>query len=210
MRLLAKGRAADVYDLGDGTVLRRYREGVDTRHEAAIMQHVARAGFPVPAVHRAEGTDVVMDRVDGPTMLEDLSRRPWLVLAHADRLARLMLRLHAIPVLGGSVLHGDLHPGNVVLAATGPVVIDWTNARIGPAPMDVAMSWLLLATSVPDGGSWQRALAATGQGIFTRRFLRHFDAAAVRGVLPEAARLRVEDRNVTRVEAARIKRLAGI
>jgi RIO-like serine/threonine protein kinase len=25
-------------------------------------------------------------------------------------------------------VHGDLHPGNVMLTATGPLVIDWTNA----------------------------------------------------------------------------------
>ena len=211
MRLLAKGRAADVYDLGDGTVLRRYRDpGDDAQHEAAIMRQVAQAGFPVPAVVSAAGCDLVLERVEGQTMLEDLGRRPWRLRPHADLLAQLMGRLHAILVVGGSVLHGDLHPGNVLLAANGPVVIDWTNSHIGPAAEDVAMTWLLLATSVPDGGAWQRRLVGLGQGYFTRRFLSNFDLAPVRSALPEVARARLLDRNVTRVEAARVARLAGI
>ncbi len=76
--LLASGRAADVYDLGDGTVLRRYRHSRhDTEHEARVMRHVAEHGFPVPEVQRAEGRDLVMDRVDGPTMLEAIEAAPW-------------------------------------------------------------------------------------------------------------------------------------
>lgn len=124
MRLLAKGRAADVYDLGDGTVLRRYREGSDAHHEMALMRELHAAGFPVPAVMSAAGPDLVMERVDGPTMLADLSWRPWRLRTHADLLADLMRRLHAIPVVGGQVVHGDLHPDNVILSARGPVVID--------------------------------------------------------------------------------------
>jgi aminoglycoside phosphotransferase (APT) family kinase protein len=210
VRLLAKGRAADVYDLGDGTVLRRYREGTDTGHEAAMMQQVARAGFPVPAVQRADGADLVMDRVDGPTMLADLSRAPWRLWRHADLLAELMQRLHQIPVVGGQVLHIDLHPGNVILSKDGPVVIDWTGARIGPWAWDVGMTWLIVATSVPDGSPWDRRLAATGQGLFARRFLSHFDLAPVRQVLPDLARERIADHHVTPIEAARVSRLAGI
>lgn len=39
------------------------------------------------------------------------------------------------------VLHLDFHPANVMLTSGGPVVIDWTNARAGPAgPMS---RWLL-------------------------------------------------------------------
>ena len=207
MRLLAKGRAADVYDLGDGTVLRRYRTPVDSRHEAAIMRQVAAAGFPVPAVHRSEGADLVLDRVEGPTMLQDLARKPWRLATHADLLATLMRRLHEIPVVGGHVLHRDLHPENVILGPGGPVVIDWSNAAIGPWPEDVAMTWLIVAASVPDGGWWQRRLAATGQGLFARRFLSHFDLAPVRQVLPLVAEARLDDPNVTAVEAARVRRL---
>lgn len=209
MLLLATGRDADVYDLGGGRVLRRYRRGGDTRHEAAIMRRVREAGFPVPAVHSAEGADLVMDAVRGPTMLEDLARRPWRMLAHADLLAGLMTRLHAIPVVGGSVLHGDLHPNNVILSGAGPVVIDWSASQIGPPGQDVAMTWIIVATSIPDGGAWQRAVTGLGQAAFARRFLGHFDQAAVRAALPEVAGRRLQDRNVTPRERRRVARLAG-
>src|SRR5690606_3502017 len=36
-------------------------------------------------------------------------------------------------------------PQNVMLAASGPVVIDWSNARPGPAGLDVAVTALILA-----------------------------------------------------------------
>lgn len=210
MRLLAKGRAADVYDLGDGTVLRRYREPLDTGREAEVMRRVRAAGYPVPEVVRAGGADMVMERVDGVDMLADLQRRPWRLRAHADLLAQLMRDLHEIPVSGGEIIHGDLHPMNVMLTARGPVVIDWSNAEVGRWAQDVAMTWIILATSVADGGRWQRTVVARGQDLFTRRFLSHFDADPVRAVLGEVAERRLRDRHVTAAEAGRVRRLAGL
>src|SRR5205085_5517599 len=101
--LLAQGRAADVFAVGDGRVLRRYREGEhdDVAPEAAAMEHARHHGFPVPAVHEASGRDLVMERVDGPTMLGDLERRPWLVVRHGRTLAELHRRLHDIPAPEG-------------------------------------------------------------------------------------------------------------
>src|SRR3954452_17753013 len=97
--LIAQGRAADVFAAGPGLVLRRYREGEggDTAPEAAAMEHARRHGFPVPAVHEAGGPDLVMERVEGPTMLADIARRPWRVGQHGRTLAVLHQRLHAIP-----------------------------------------------------------------------------------------------------------------
>lgn len=46
-KLIGSGRAADVYDLGDGTVLRRYRAQVDdVEREAEVMRYVRSQGFP--------------------------------------------------------------------------------------------------------------------------------------------------------------------
>jgi aminoglycoside phosphotransferase (APT) family kinase protein len=64
---------------------------------------------------------------------------------HAD----LHRRLHAIPAPSGAdgqvVVHGDLHPENVMLTAGGPVVIDWRNAEEGPPEFDVAMTAIIFA-----------------------------------------------------------------
>jgi aminoglycoside phosphotransferase (APT) family kinase protein len=57
--------------------------------------------------------------------------------------ADLLRRLEGTPA-GGALYHGDLHPGNVILAERGSVVIDWVNAlRVHPAA-DVARSWVLM------------------------------------------------------------------
>jgi aminoglycoside phosphotransferase (APT) family kinase protein len=40
--------------------------------------------------------------------------------------------------------HGDLHPGNVIMSAGGPVVIDWFDASRGNCAGEVARSLLLL------------------------------------------------------------------
>ncbi len=45
---------------------------------------------------------------------------------------------------GAALLHGDLHPGNVILSDRGPVVIDWFDAAIGHPIADVVRSSLLL------------------------------------------------------------------
>lgn len=54
---------------------------------------------------------------------------------------------------GAALLHGDLHPGNILLGDNGPVVIDWFDASIGHPAADVVRSSLLLrADAVTDLG----------------------------------------------------------
>src|SRR5215472_13478770 len=90
--LIGSGRNADAYDLGDGRVLRRYRDGRDARRvfaEAQVMTHVRACGIPVPEVFDVSGSDIVMERAVGPTMLDALGSRPWTLRAQARELARL-------------------------------------------------------------------------------------------------------------------------
>ena len=49
--LLGAGRSADVYALGAGRVLRRYRVPIDVAAEARLMRYLAASGFPVPEVY---------------------------------------------------------------------------------------------------------------------------------------------------------------
>jgi tRNA A-37 threonylcarbamoyl transferase component Bud32 len=129
--VIASGRASEIVDLGDGRVLRRFKGGGDPAREATIMEHARRYGFPVPRIFEVQEHGLVLERVDGPTMLADLRRRPWRSLRHARTLAELHAPLHEIPFDGERLLHLDLHPDNVLLSTRGPVVIDWTNARAG-------------------------------------------------------------------------------
>src|SRR5215469_11356535 len=95
-RLIGSGRAADVYELDGGRVLRRYRIKADVEHEARLMRFLRSAGFPVPEVYDAQGTDMVMARVVGTDMLTDLARRPWRAVRYARVLAQMHDRLHEI------------------------------------------------------------------------------------------------------------------
>lgn len=189
--LLASGRAADVYDIGDGKVLRRDRNAsCDSEPEARIMRYVAERGYPVPAVHHVDGPDMIMDRVDGPTMLESLEAAPWKLVPHARTLARLQRRLARIAapkwLLAStadtthphSVLHLDLHPMNVIMSPDrGPVVIDWTNSAGGPAGFDAALTFVEISsysTSSSRDRIGQRVFAAGFRWFRGRRDLDVF------------------------------------
>jgi aminoglycoside phosphotransferase (APT) family kinase protein len=53
---------------------------------------------------------------------------------------------------GDRLLHGDFHPANILLASTGPIVIDWPNVTRGDPDADVARSLLMLDIGeVPPG-----------------------------------------------------------
>lgn len=45
---------------------------------------------------------------------------------------------------GAALLHGDLHPGNVLMSDGGPAVIDWFDAAVGHPVADVVRSSLLI------------------------------------------------------------------
>jgi tRNA A-37 threonylcarbamoyl transferase component Bud32 len=212
-RLIGAGRAADVYDLGNGRVLRRYRVSVDAEPEARLMRYLRQAGLAVPEVYDAEGTDLVMARLDGVDLLSDLSRRPWRAARHAIMLARMHDQLHEIaappwlnrPLGEGErdedrVLHLDLHPGNVMLTRDGPMIIDWSNGAAGPPGADVAMASVIMSTSEVDALALPVSLIAER---IRRRFVRHFEAGVshdFRPYLTAVARLRIVDRNVRPAE----------
>ena len=212
-RLMASGRAADVYDLGDGTVLRRYRSDRDATVEGRVMTWVREQGIAVPTVHRAGGTDIVMDLVPGPTMLADLTARPWRVISHARLLARLqrsvnelrspdwMPRCVGVPD-AGVVVHLDLHPMNVILSPDGPTIIDWTNAASGAGSFDSSMSFLLMATFETSG-----LRDRVGQRVLVESFRWACGRSDVGRSLRAAADHRLADRNVTPGERQALHRL---
>ncbi|RAJ38665.1 phosphotransferase family enzyme [Kitasatospora sp. SolWspMP-SS2h] len=156
--LLGTGRTADVFALPDGRVLRRYRAGADAwadaRGEADLMAHLARHGYPVPAAWPGErSTDLLMERLDGPTMARAVTTGALAPDAAGRMLADLLRRLHAVPPRtaarpGDRVLHLDLHPENVLLTPRGPVVIDWATATEGDPGLDTAMSAVVLAQAL--------------------------------------------------------------
>ena len=169
----------DIFEFGPGLVLGRAKSGRVIEGEARVIAYAREHGYPAPEIHevRAGGTEIVMQRLEGPMMMDAMLRRPWQMGRYARLLADLHDRLHVIPAPdwlkpvddGDRLVHGDLHPMNVMLTASGPVVIDWTNARRGDPALDVALTWVIGATSETSGGALVR--------LFLRRFVAHFDRA---------------------------------
>jgi tRNA A-37 threonylcarbamoyl transferase component Bud32 len=163
MTPFASGRDADVFALDGHRVLRRYRAGGDVAHEVAIMVRLESLGYPVPHVFEAQGPDLVMQRLPGPTMLGAMTAGDLSLETGAALLADLHHRLHQTPFI-----HLDLHPDNVILTGTGPFVIDWRNAQEGEPDLDLAMTAVIVAqaalTPLPVAQQFLAAFLAAASG----------------------------------------------
>jgi hypothetical protein len=110
---------------------------------------------------------------------------------------------------GDRMLHLDLHPANVMLTSRGPVVIDWSGARAGAAGADVAMAYVIMASSDVD------LIPVLLRPVVSRlraALLRQFMAEARDDPGPHIARAaeaRMEDPNIRRSEVGRLQRIAG-
>lgn len=155
--LLATGATALVYELDDHRVLRRYRDARWPVDRVVTATNTASAaGVPTPRVLAAGGPDLVLERVDGPTMLAEMTAGHLPTDDAMTMLAQLHRTTHAIHRPAGdhdlpqrpggdSLIHLDLHPNNVLMAPNGPQLIDWENACWGPAGLDVAVTAVILA-----------------------------------------------------------------
>ena len=225
LRLIGRGRTAAVYELEDGLVLRRTGDpDYDAEGEAHAMRLAASAGVPVPLVHGVAGRDLIMDRVDGPTMLDDLLAHPEHLDRHAATLADLHRRLDAVvvddpppEVRGGpatesgtlvGLIHGDLHPANVLLTDTGPVLIDWTNYRFGPRGVDLAITWIVLECFGHDVVAAADVSSAT-RAALVHRFLDKVDRTLAVAGLRAAIELRIADPATGPAEQRCLQRLLG-
>lgn len=202
--LLGMGRDSEMRAYGPH-IIRMSLRGRDLSHEAAAMRHVRAHGFPAPEIiEQPDDHSVVMERLTGPTMLDELAAKPWLLSRHVRGLARLHRMLGDVPAptdwvrvsAGNSVVHLDLQPDNVKLTPNGPVVIDWSNAAAGDAAFDAASTYVRLRTASPDNHAAARAVINAFRTRFARAFLKEFGADAIGSHLRAAADLRLLDRNL--------------
>jgi Phosphotransferase enzyme family len=133
------------------------------------------AGLPaaIPRVTPAWWQELCRDWVD-PRLPEHSGRHPAAVIARAraliGRAAGLPAASGVLAALPPTLLHGDVHPGNVLVdpVPAGPgaglaTLIDWGSSRVGPAALDLAN--LVAADSAEVAryaGAWQQV---TGQPL---------------------------------------------
>jgi Phosphotransferase enzyme family len=234
LQLLASGRDADVYALDHDRVLRRFRRPGhgDPEAEARIMAHVAAHGYPVPRVHDAGGTDLVLDRLHGPTLFESWRTRPWRFDRDAAVLAGLHDRLAAVPapdwlappahtgraadagadagpdigaggdVAGRSVLHLDLHPLNVIVTPDRGPVVIDWTNAAAGDPAFDLARTLVTLGTAEIPG----ALVRPARRLYVSSLRRH--AHADPGPrMADAARDKLADPNNTPAESARLRAL---
>jgi tRNA A-37 threonylcarbamoyl transferase component Bud32 len=216
--LLGTGRTADVYSVGLRRVLRRYRDGRDASKEAEAMRYLFKKGYPVPEVFDVSGPDIVMAHLSGTTMLKTMARKPLQIPEMAKTLVRLQTRLNALappPFLDvkfgepTGIIHLDLHPDNIMMTNSGPVVIDFANIAAGPASADVAQSWIIMVTSTIPGSAPERYASNIGRNKFVKNFLKHSDVEFTNELFQSVAEARKLNPNTSDVEKTRIDELVN-
>jgi aminoglycoside phosphotransferase (APT) family kinase protein len=218
-RLLASGRDGDIFEFGPGLVLRRAKNGRVIEGEARIIAYAREHGYPVPEIHevRAGGTEIVMERIDGPIMMDAMLRKPWKMARYARELADLHDRLHVIPAPdwlppvsdGDRLVHLDLHPMNVMLTASGPVVIDWTNASRGKALTDVALTIILVTCPEIPASRMINVVATPARSWIARTFASRYKGRELDEQLVHGAEIKALDTNMSAKEVEAIARLGA-
>jgi aminoglycoside phosphotransferase (APT) family kinase protein len=101
------GRTAEVYAWGEGRVLKLYRDWTPERwvEEERLGTALAhQAGLPAPAVHGVEVVEgrrgIVFERLEGPSLMSEVGRKPWLGVWAARTLAEVHAAIHARRVPG--------------------------------------------------------------------------------------------------------------
>jgi aminoglycoside phosphotransferase (APT) family kinase protein len=204
--VMLEGRLGIVLQRFDGpTLLQLTRTGAVTRGLAgAILADLCRAVHktpPPPGVLALRGWMDAWLRSAGGTLPAPIAPG---ILNLIDRLKP-----------ADELCHGDLHPGNVIMTAEGPRLIDWTGTVRAPAAYDLGISHILLtelAPEIADDPERPRAVNAAVQSEYAR--LAGLSpaalAAAIEPYLPIARTLVVlggavpalRERLLQRVEAA--------
>jgi aminoglycoside phosphotransferase (APT) family kinase protein len=218
-KLSAAGRDSNIYEIGEGKVLRRSRNGRSQSNEAKTMEYVRARGYPAPEVFSVsdDGLDMVMARIEGPTMVAAASAQPWKLRRLGRELARLHQSLHLLNApprlpaapcgLGETLLHMDFHPLNIMLSSDGPVVLDWTRASRGDPLVDVAATWVLLASGEVNQSRLEALFVNAGRKALLNSYLKPFSNTGVESVLSEVVDWKSRDPNMTASEVNRMRAL---
>jgi uncharacterized protein (TIGR02172 family) len=101
---IAIGRTAEVYPFEDGKVLKLFFPTIPQlwiEKEVDTGRYIQDAHLPVPKVYermKLNGREgVVYERIEGPSLLNELAKKPWKVVQYARLLAGLHVQVHEVP-----------------------------------------------------------------------------------------------------------------
>jgi hypothetical protein len=154
------------------------RFGIVLRHlDGPTLQQLLRTGAMTPRQAGAILASLYMSVHKMPSPPEVPSLRRW--IDHASRSSRDRLPEHIatgvltlidrLPPEDG-LCHSDLHPGNVIMTAEGPRIIDWACALRASGVFDITRVHITLSELVPDDADPEppRAINAAVQSEYAR------------------------------------------
>ncbi|MEK3899438.1 phosphotransferase family protein [Paenibacillus sp. FSL R7-0179] len=106
-KVIGQGRTAEVLEYGEETILKLYREDVPEGHvdlEYRISKWVYEQGVATPQPHErvvVEGRQgILYQQIAGPTLLQQMNRKPWLNFSGFKQMAGLHYSLHQLGGMG--------------------------------------------------------------------------------------------------------------
>jgi Ser/Thr protein kinase RdoA (MazF antagonist) len=182
--LLGRGRLAEVFEWGDGQVLKlfasdRSKSAVD--EEARIGRLVHEAGVPTPAtgeVVELEGRlGIVYERVHGASMLSLMPKQPWRLVRYAHALAALQASVHEHSV-DGLVSQRDTIRASILRAKVDEPLREAAHDRLSQLPEgrslchgDFHPDNVLMASAGPVVIDWTNACTGNRIGDFANAAL---------------------------------------
>ena len=160
------GRYGIIYEQVIGTSM---MEMIVTRPATALrlIRMLAELQAEIHRLRKIEGLPTQVQMLKGKI----LSVKPELLTPELrDAVLELLYRLP----IGNQLCHGDFHPDNVIMAETGPVVIDWPSATNGNPLGDVAFSSLMLSKATPPDGKPLPWILDLFRQWFHRRYLKRY------------------------------------
>jgi aminoglycoside phosphotransferase (APT) family kinase protein len=139
--------------------LRANGDGQAIEEEAEALRKASGYFAQVPHFRLPSGEgppSLLIEWCEGQTLLSAYRSRPWQAWHYGYQFGHAQAELHTAPRSDfdghETLLHLDLHPGNVIVR-DGKIVaiIDWRNAREGDPRVDIARTWLLLRWSLASG-----------------------------------------------------------
>ncbi|HWS28752.1 MAG TPA: aminoglycoside phosphotransferase family protein [Clostridia bacterium] len=92
----------------------------------------------------------------------------------AEEKDKVLSRMQTLPD-GNRLCHFDFHPGNIIFAEGGPVIIDWMTACKGDPAADAARTRMMLKYGlVPRASKWVQAAAHAVQSYIYRIYSKHY------------------------------------